>query len=210
MLETRTDAIHPEGVNRAGENKTSEQLQREIDEYRILFDSTPIMFWYKDKKNVHIRVNKAAAALEGISPDAIEGKSAYDLYPREQADAFHKDDMDVIISGKPKLSIVEKHTRPATGEVMWLQTGKVPYRNKNGEIIGVVAFAVDITEQKNAEEAVRQAHKELEQRSRQMARANEFFRSTLEQLTEAVQRGVTDQALLDHLNIARREFERYD
>lgn len=179
------------------------EVARQLEEYQTIFASMPIMLWYKDTDNRHIRVNKAAAALEGIEPEAIEGKSAYDMYPFEQAAAYHADDLQVINSGKPKLGIIEKHTSPVTGELMWLQTGKVPMRNKDGEIIGVIAFAVDITEQKRAEEA-------LQEQKQRLTRANEFFRTTLEYLEDAVQRGTPTSELVDYVKYARTEFERLE
>ena len=188
----------------------NEQLQKQVEEMRILFDAMPVMFWQKDAENRHVRISKAAADFEGVQVEDIEGKSAYDLYPREQAEAFHKDDLEVIHSGQAKLGIIEKHTKPTTGEVTWLQTGKVPYRDKDGAIAGVIAFAVDITEQKKAEEALQQTHDALEIQNRRMARANEFVRSTLEQLTDAAQRGVTQQEILSYLESAHTEFNRFD
>src|SRR5690242_4947836 len=85
------------------------ELKLRLQEYQTIFDSMPIMFWYKDTENRHIRVNRAAAQLEGTTVDAIEGKLASDIYPKEQAEAYHKDDLEVINSGKPKLNIIEKH-----------------------------------------------------------------------------------------------------
>lgn len=191
------------------ENANAE-LKRQLEQYQTIFDSTPIMFWYKDTKNVHIHVNKAAAALEGLPVTSIVGKSAYDLYPEAQAKAFHEDDLEVVRSGKPKLNIIDEHTSPATGKTMYLQTGKVPFRNKDDDVIGVVAFAVDITNQKTAEQEVQKAHDKLETQNQTLQRVNEFFLSTLDQMTEAVGRGADKGELLNYLKQAREQFERME
>lgn len=175
-------------------------LERQVEEYRLLFDCSPVMFWYKDLNNTTILVNQAAANLEGTTVEAISGKSSWDLYPKEQADAFYRDDMEVLTSGKPKLGIVEQHTSVATGEKLWLQTGKVPYRDAEGRIIGVVAFAVDITEQKRVEEV-------LQQKQRQLARTNEIFRATLDHLTDALHRGAHRDEVLQYLDMMRKQFD---
>jgi PAS domain S-box-containing protein len=180
-----------------------QSLRSQLEEFQILFDSIPIMLWYKDQENRTVRVNRAAASLEGLPASELEGKSSYDLYPKEQADAFYNDDMEVVNSGKAKLDIIEKHTSPSTGELKWMHTGKVPYRTREGEIKGVIAFATDITRQKEAEEA-------LEKKNQQMTRAQVFFRSTREQLTEAIQRNASQDELLSYLNDARIQFERLD
>lgn len=175
-------------------------LERQVEEYRLLFDCSPVMFWYKDLNNTAVLVNQAAANLEGTTVEAISGKSSWELYPKEQADAFYRDDMDVITSGKPKLDIIEQHTSVATGEKLWLQTGKVPYRDARGTIVGVVAFAVDITGQKRVEEV-------LQQKQQQLARANEIFRATLEHLTDAMYRGAHRDEVLEYLDMMRKQFD---
>jgi PAS domain S-box-containing protein len=123
--------------------------------YQTVFNSSPVMFWVKDTNNRTLQINQAAAAFEGVNPNDVAGKSCYDMYPLEQAEAFYQDDLEVINSGKPKLGIIEKHTAVGTGEVMWVETGKVPIRSAEGEITGVMAFAIDITKSKQAEEALK-------------------------------------------------------
>jgi PAS domain S-box-containing protein len=186
------------------------ELHARLQEYQTIFDSMPIMFWYKDTENRHVRVNRAAVALEGTSVEAVEGKSAYDLYPKEQAEAFHKDDLQVIQSGTPKLNIMEQHTVPATGETLWLQTGKVPYRDKDGKVVGVIAFAVDITEQKRVENTLRETHQELEKRNRHTQRVHEFFLATLEHLMLSTSHGINHNELVAYLKDTRTQFERLD
>jgi len=69
--------------------------------------------------------------------------------------------MEVIASGEPRRQTT-KHTS-ASGETRWVQTDKVPCRDRNGNIVGMVGFAVDITEQKEAEEALRRERQGLRQ-----------------------------------------------
>jgi hypothetical protein len=69
----------------------------------------------------------------------------------------------VIESGRPKLGIVEQ-MQTSTGEKRWVQTDKIPYRDESGEIVGVIVFAVDITDRKLAEDALERARVELEHR----------------------------------------------
>jgi PAS domain-containing protein len=100
----------------ARERRRIELSLRESEaRYQIIFDSTPIMFWLKDTHNRTLRINRAAAEFEGVQQADVEGKSAYDLYPREQAEAFYQDDLEVIRTNRPKLSIVEQHTSVGTG-----------------------------------------------------------------------------------------------
>ena len=144
------------------------ELQAQKNEYEIIFNSAPALIIYKDCLNHIMRVNKAAADSLNLTPDQIEGRHSKDVYPKQFENHF-ADDLEVIKSGQPKLGIVESY-QSESGEVKWVQTNKVPYRDKNGNVQGVLLFAIDITRQKEAEtqaldylEKLKKANKELEQ-----------------------------------------------
>ncbi len=137
----------------AQKNAEKDIFERE-ERYQAIFEASPVMFWLKDTENNTLQINQAAADFEGIDAKDIEGRSCYDVYPQEQAEAFFQDDLEVIRSGKPKLGIVEKHTAIGTGEIMWVETGKVPIRNEEGEITNILALAIDITEQKKLQNQI--------------------------------------------------------
>lgn len=185
------------------------ELRRQVQEFETIFANMPIMLWYKDDKNTTLRINDAAANFEGVERSAVEGKSCYDVYPKAQADAFFADDLEVIKSGIPKLNIIEKHVTP-TGDEMWVQTGKVPYRDPNGNVVGVVAFAVDITTQKQAEQVLHEQHADLTRKNKQLERIQAFIRSTLERIEDAVQRGADKTEVLQYVRDSRRELTRFD
>ena len=128
------------------------QQRQRIELYETIFESSPVMFWYKDTQNTLLRLNRAAALFEGVEPYQVEGRSSFELYPKEQADAYFADDLEVIRTGVSKLGIIERHISIATGDCKWVHVGKVPLSNNDGEIVGVIAFAIDITEQRNSQE----------------------------------------------------------
>lgn len=137
------------------QKQIEEELKQRRAEQQMIFDSVPALIWYKDRDNRIIRLNQPAALSAGKSVAELEGASTYDLYP-DHAAQYHADDLEVIRSGQAKRGIIEEH-RLASGEQRWMQTDKVPHRNEQGDIVGVVVFAVDITERKRAEESLRQA-----------------------------------------------------
>jgi PAS domain S-box-containing protein len=130
-----------------------------LEEYETIFQASPIMFWYKDAENRLLRLNAAAAALDRVRPEDVEGKSTWDMHPKDQADAYYADDLEVIRSGRPKLGILEQHTAVGSGELRWLEVGKAPVRRSDGSISGVVAFAVDVTQRVQLETQLRHAQK---------------------------------------------------
>jgi PAS domain S-box-containing protein len=137
-----------------------EELQKQREEQRVILDSVPAWVFYKNKENRFIRVNQAFADVMGISKEQLEGKSLSDFYPREQADAFWNDDLKVITSGQPKRNIIESMDSPKG--TLWVQTDKIPYRDAQGNIIGIIGFTIDITELKKAEDLIQQRTTSLE------------------------------------------------
>jgi len=111
------------------------------------------MVWYKDSHNRILRANRRAAESIGKTVADIEGRSTDEFYP-EEAERYHQDDLEVIVSGRPKLGIIEPHR--AGGKKHWVQTDKVPYLDPQGKVLGVLVFAQDITDQKRHEAALRE------------------------------------------------------
>jgi PAS domain S-box-containing protein len=148
----------------AARQRTDDADEARSREHDIILDAVPAFVWYKDRANRIVRANRAAADTIGKTPAELAGASTYELYP-DHAAQYYEDDLEVITSGRPKLGIIEK-LRVASGEERWIRTDKVPYRDARGEILGVIVFAVDITEHKRVEAALERTRDELEQRVR--------------------------------------------
>lgn len=132
-----------------------EALAKKHEELQTILDTVPASIFYKDKENRFLRVNKSFTQMMELPKEELEGKSVFDLYPREQAKAFWKDDKEVITTGKSKTNIIEP-VQTKKG-LLWVQTHKIPYRDEQGNIIGILGFALDITKHKQAEEAIKKS-----------------------------------------------------
>ncbi|MCG2777424.1 MAG: PAS domain S-box protein, partial [Desulfobacterales bacterium] len=139
--------------------RNREQIKILNEQMRIILDASPAMIFYKDKENRFIQVNETLARACGKSKQEMEGKSLWDLYPKEAADQYWQDDKEVIADGKSKLNIIESMETP--DGTIWVQTDKIPYQDSKGETIGIIGFALDITERKQAEEKTKQLQQYL-------------------------------------------------
>jgi len=144
------------------EKQISEALQEQHEELEMILDAAPAMILYKDRENTILRANRTAAEAAGLEKRDMQGRSAYDLSP-QQAAQYHRDDLEVIRSGKAKLSIRETVVT-WSGEERQIITDKIPFRDRDGNVLGVIVFARDVTEQHRAELALR----ETEMRYRSM------------------------------------------
>ncbi len=136
------------------------ELKKNQEEQEIILDSVPAWIFYKNTDNRFIHVNRSFCEGMGLTREELEGKRMHEIFPKEQADAYWKDDLEVINSGKPKLNIVEPVT--TKNGLLWMQTRKVPYRDINGNISGIIGFAIDITTSKLAEEENKKHMEQLE------------------------------------------------
>jgi PAS domain S-box-containing protein len=155
---------------------TEEALQVQQEELEVILDSVPALIFYKDIHNRFVRVNKALAGLVGISVAEMEGKTLFELFPK-QAEAFWQDDLEVICSGQPKSNILEALETPQG--VRWLLTEKLPHRDEKGNVVGVVGFSVDITKRKQAEEKLRESEQNLRYLTSQLLTAQERERERI-------------------------------
>ena len=164
--------------------------QQKVQEQRIL-DSMPSMVFFKDRENRIIRVNRAAAAMIGLSPEEMIGRLISDLYPSE-AEGYYFDDLEVINSGNPKLGIIES-IADLSGKRRWISTDKIPLRDQFGSIIGVVAISTDITKLKEVEAELLAVSLDLEakveERTRELNQANIFFSLSRDMLCIATKEG---------------------
>jgi len=121
---------------------------------KTIIDIAPVRIFWKDKNLEYMGCNSAFANDAGeADPDNIIGKNDYQLSWHEQAELYRADDRHVIETEQPKLFFEEPQTTP-DGKKIWLSTSKVPLRNPQDEVIGILGIYDDITERKNFEHAL--------------------------------------------------------
>ncbi len=98
-------------------------------------------------------------------PNALVGKTDFDLFTEEHARAAFEDEQRIIATGEPIIGKVEKETHK-DGRITWCLTTKMPWRNARGEIIGTFGISKDITALKQAEAELEATHKRLVEASR--------------------------------------------
>ncbi len=134
--------------------QAEESLQRERILLRTLIDNLPDAIYVKDAQCRKTVANRADWRNMGLQSEAeVLGKDDFELFSREAAEKFMADDQEVIRSGRPVLNREEDFVN-AQGERRWLLTSKVPLRDEQGRIIGLVGVGHDITERKRVEETM--------------------------------------------------------
>jgi two-component system cell cycle sensor histidine kinase/response regulator CckA len=137
----------------------AQQLSRFLDS---IIENIPAMVFMKDAEQLRFeRFNRAGEQLLGVSRDTLLGKSDYDFFPAEQAAFFTQKDREVLRGGTQ--DIPEEPIQTESGR-RWLHTRKIPLLDESGQARHLLGVSIDITERKQAQDALRASHDELERR----------------------------------------------
>ncbi len=127
------------------------EIEKQRSEREAIVNALPVIIWHLDRESRIRWGNAYAARVVGMAAEECAGRSVFELFPREQAERFHADNVLVIESGKPKLDIIETYQRRREAKFVTRNTSKYPLRNQHEEIIGVIVLAIDITDRVRAE-----------------------------------------------------------
>ncbi len=168
------------------------KLAYERDLFHALLENFPDVIYFKDLESRFVRVSRSKivscmnilqARFTAEHPDAMTndfpqylkdvevfnewfvGKTDFDTFSEERAREAHEDELEIIKTGEPILAKVER-TPQADGQVTWCISTKIPWRDKDGQIIGTFGVSKDITALKQAEAELESAHQRLIETSR--------------------------------------------
>ncbi len=123
---------------------------------QTILDAIPDFISLQDHRSVYRSVNNAFCKIVGKKKDEIVGKTDFDLFPLNQAQIYHQENLAIYNTGKP-LFKEDKISNPK-GE-KWLHVVKIPVFEADGNVAGLLCSGRDITELKRVQEQLNQAQK---------------------------------------------------
>ena len=142
--------------------RAEEQVRATNDMRRLIMDNVPQFIFWKDKDSVYLGCNQNFAQGAGLGDsEEIIGKTDHDLpWKMEEAESYRAMDREVMRSGTPRLHILETQRQTDGGERL-LETNKIPLRDAQGRVIGILGTFQDVTERRQSEEQIRALNAEL-------------------------------------------------
>ncbi len=146
------------------ERKQAERRLREREAcLTAILDNMPHVAWLKDREGRYMAINRKYAQMAGASrPADLLGKTDFDLWPRELAEKYRADDLEVMAARRQRL--IEEKGLDGDREYV-AETFKTPIIDASGALLGTTGYARDVTERRAVEAELR----ESESRFRRMA-----------------------------------------
>ncbi|MEH2073349.1 MAG: AAA family ATPase [Nostoc sp.] len=143
---------------------TLENLGQTEQFLRLIIDNIPQSVFWKDRNSVYLGCNHKFTQTWGLGvPKNVIAKTDYDLpWAREQSDFFVARDRRIMESGEAELNIIET-VQQVDGKQKWSNTNKIPLKDRQGNIFGILSTSEDITERHEAQQLLQQQKQQLEQ-----------------------------------------------
>jgi PAS domain S-box-containing protein len=143
---------------------TLENLGQTEQFLRLIVNNIPQSVFWKDRNSVYLGCNHNFAQGSGVGvPENVIGKTDYDLsWTREESDSYLECDRRIMESGKAELNIIET-LHKADGKQIWSNTNKIPLKDREGNVFGILGTYEDITERQQAQQLLQQQKQQLEQ-----------------------------------------------
>jgi PAS domain S-box-containing protein len=174
-------------------------LAAERNLLRTLVDAVPDYMFAKDAQSRFVLANAAVAQVMGAAtPADLLGKTDFDFYPREMAEHFFADEQALVQSGEPLIGREEIVTNVRTGEAQAHLTTKVPLRDGQGKVTGLVGVGRNIDALKQTERELRRYKDHLEEevarRAFELQQTNQQLRREMDERKQAEEaRGEAEQ-----------------
>ena len=145
------------GLTELRTQRTNENISKQRALLDSLINSIPDLIFYKDKQGVYLGGNKAFEKYANHSVEDIIGKTDFDIFPKEMAQSFCKNDSKMLEEGKCRRN--EEWVEYPNGDKVLLDTLKTPYYSPDGTVLGLIGVSRNITQMEKAKDDLKKSEK---------------------------------------------------
>ncbi|MFX1314864.1 MAG: PAS domain S-box protein [Promethearchaeota archaeon] len=138
--------------------KYEEALRSSYEMLQMVMENIPQYIFWKDINSIYLGCNHNYAKLVGIEhPEDIIGKTDDTLFSNEiKVNQLKENEKKVIESGKLEFHVVESWLIK-NGELIWLDTNRIPLYDSEEKVAGILVTLEDITERQLAEQKLKES-----------------------------------------------------
>ncbi len=142
------------------QKKIEHELKDNKQMFQLVMDNIPQLISWKDINSAYIGCNSNFARVAGLSnPSEITGKTDYELpWKVSEAESFFEIDQLVMDTNKPEQHIILPQLQ-ADGKEAWLDASKIPLRNLDDNVVGLLSTYEDITNRLKGQKTLRKSEK---------------------------------------------------
>jgi len=134
------------------------------ERYAQLAEQSSIIAWEVDVQGLYTYVSRVSETVWGYRPDELIGRMHfYDLHPESERETFKTSAFACMERRVPFQNLVNA-IQAKDGRKKWVSTNGVPLLNADGTLRGYRGSDMDITERKQAQQAIARANESLERR----------------------------------------------
>ncbi|HEX8833055.1 MAG TPA: PAS domain S-box protein, partial [Abditibacteriaceae bacterium] len=137
-------------------NEVQSNLSEGAETLRLLFDHLTDYIYVKDTQSRFLLVNKALASHLDTSPEELTGKTDFDFFHPDVAAAAFRDEKALLSSRLSELR-TERAVIDRNGRRRWFNDLRIPLRDENDDVIGLVGLARDMTMEYEAQQKLRES-----------------------------------------------------
>jgi PAS domain S-box-containing protein len=141
-------------VDITGRKRAEEELRASEERLRAFLNNSAVIAWLKDEDGRHVFLSDRYQSRFQAGFNEWKGKTDFELWPKEVAEQFRRNDQEVLAADRTT-EVIEESVNPDGSHSWWLSS-KFSFRERSGKRY-VGGLAVDITERKRVEEALRES-----------------------------------------------------
>ncbi len=123
-------------------------IKNNLELLETLIDTAPSPIYYKDRNGKYLGCNRAFLDFVGMKKNEVIGKTVFDIAPRRLAEKYHLADLELLKNGGSQ--VYESSLAHCDGTSREVIFYKSVFKNTDGDIVGILGIAADITEKKLA------------------------------------------------------------